>query len=104
MKTLLLEGETVLKEGKANHQRGLETVGGNLYLTNQRLIFESHSFNIQTGVTVIERKNVAGADKAWTTFLGIPLAPNSMEVRTNEATHRFVVSGREEWLRLIQRR
>ena len=36
MKTPLLPGETPVKDGAANLQRGLETVGGRLYLTNQR--------------------------------------------------------------------
>jgi hypothetical protein len=41
----LLPGEEILKQGIGNHQVKIESVGGRLYLTNQRLIFKSHSFN-----------------------------------------------------------
>src|SRR5262245_9762271 len=37
MKTPLLADETPVKDGAANMQRGLETVGGWLYLTDMRL-------------------------------------------------------------------
>lgn len=47
MRMPLLSGEQLIKEGFANLQRGWEALGGRLYLTNQRLIFESHPFNIQ---------------------------------------------------------
>src|SRR5215470_6508505 len=40
-----LEGEHLLKQGPANHFRGLEGVGGWLYLTDKRLLFRSHRFN-----------------------------------------------------------
>ena len=46
MKFELRQGEQIIKEGKANLQREWETVGGKLYLTNQRLIFEAHKLNV----------------------------------------------------------
>jgi hypothetical protein len=42
MKTTLGDGEMIIKEGTANLQKNIETVGGKLYLTNQRLVFEAH--------------------------------------------------------------
>ena len=53
MRMPLLSGEQLIKEGFANLQRGWEALGDRLYLTNQRLIFESHPFNIQRGSAVI---------------------------------------------------
>src|SRR5262249_2058735 len=41
------EGEVLIKQGPANHLRRMEGVGGWLYLTEQRLLFRSHRFNIQ---------------------------------------------------------
>lgn len=42
----LLRNETVIKEGKANFFKStINQVGGKLYLTNQRIIFEAHAFN-----------------------------------------------------------
>ncbi|MCA1623452.1 MAG: GRAM domain-containing protein [Acidobacteria bacterium] len=84
MKAQLVASETIVKEGIANHQRGAETVGGKLYLTTQRLVFESHDFNIQT-VNLI------------------PLMPNSIKVVTKAGQeHSFVVFGRDEWIRTIE--
>ncbi len=46
MKTQLNINEEIIKKGGANLQKGIEAVGGFLYLTNERLIFESHKFNV----------------------------------------------------------
>jgi GRAM domain len=53
MRMPLLSGEQLIKEGFSNLQRGWEALGGRLYLTDQRLIFGSHPFNIQRGSAVI---------------------------------------------------
>ena len=105
MKTPLLPGETPVKEGAANLQRGLETVGGRLYLTNQRLVFESHAVNIQTGPTIIPLANITATRKCWTKLLNlIPLVPNSVGVATTEGKeHRFVTFGRQSWIEAIDR-
>jgi uncharacterized membrane protein len=39
-------GERLLKHGPANHALRGEGVGGYLYLTDGRLLFESHGFNV----------------------------------------------------------
>jgi hypothetical protein len=102
-KTALLPGETLIKDGAANLQRGLETVGGRLYLTNRRLIFESHGFNVQTGATIIPLESISGARKCWTKFLNlIPLFPNSIAVSTNEGKeYRLVTFSRQAWINAI---
>ncbi len=99
MNTEMLLNEEILKEGAANLQRGAETVGGRLFLTNQRLIFESHSFNVQTGATIVSLENVSQTLLCWTKFLNlIPLTPNSLEVSTLQGEqHRFVLYGRKTW-------
>ena len=104
MKTQLIAGETIVKESAANHQRGIETVGGKLFLTTQRLVFESHDFNFQIGSTVIALRDIAGVEPAWTRFLNlIPLMPNSIKVATRDGReHSFVVFGRGEWIRAIK--
>jgi hypothetical protein len=105
MKTAPLAGETPIKQGDANLQRGIETVGGQIYLTNQRLIFESHAFNVQTGATVVPLTDITGARKCWTKFLNlVPLFPNSVAVTTNGGKeYRFVIFGRQEWIDAIER-
>jgi hypothetical protein len=104
MKTRLIAGETIVRESAANHQRGIETVGGRLYLTSQRLVFESHAFNIQSGPTVIALQDIVSVEPAWTRFLNlIPMMPNSIKVATRDGQeHSFVVFGRGEWMRVIK--
>lgn len=103
MKTELKPGETLVKKGAANLQRGVETVGGKLYLTNQRLVFEAHRFNVQRDSTEIDLADVQSLEKCWTKFLGlIPLMPNSLAVHTKDGEeYRFVVFGRGRWATAI---
>ena len=103
MQTQLQPGETMIREAAANLQRGLETVGGRLCLTTQRLVFESHGFNVQTGVTAVPLKQVRDARKCWTKFLGfLPLLPNSIAVTLADGTElRIVIFRRAEWIEAI---
>lgn len=104
IETPLEAGEAVVKEGRANLMRGAEAVGGQLALTDRRLIFESHRFNVQTGPTVIALEEVESIEKAWTKFAGVlPLAPNSLAVVTRGgAEHRLALSKRGAWLEAIE--
>lgn len=104
MKIDLQSGEVILKEGSANLQKGWETVGGKLYLTNFRLIFKTHKLNIQSGITEIERSKIQNCKKCWTKFLNlIPLAPNSLAVRTIDGEeYRFVLYKRKTWIKEIE--
>lgn len=104
MKTETRPGESMVKEGPANLQRGIEAVGGKLSLTDQRLVFESHALNVQTGATEIELANVTGTETCWTKFLGlVPIAPNSLAVRTEGGEdYRFVLWGRDSWITAIE--
>ena len=103
MKTPLESGETLLREGRANLQRGIETVGGSLALTNRRLVFEPHALNVQTQVLVVPLATIASLALAWTKFLNlIPIFPNSLSVLLDDGTeHRFVLVGRDQWLAVI---
>lgn len=104
MKTDLRPGEQVVKEGLANLQKNIETVGGKLYLTNQRLVFEAHAINFQGGTTEVEMSNVQSARLCWTKLLGlIPLIPNSIAVATKLGKeYRFVLFNRQEWVTAIE--
>ncbi len=103
MKTPLLEGETVLREGPANLQRGLETVGGRAWLTERRLVFEPHAVNVQTQVEAIPLAEIVSTALCWTKFLGfLPLFPNSLAVTTRDGRERrFVLFGRKAWREAI---
>lgn len=84
-------------------QRGLETVGGHLVLTEQRLLFLPHALKLQSHVSEIPLDRVSGVRKAWTKFLGaIPLAPNSLEIAAADGhSYSFVVTGRARWITAI---
>lgn len=103
MKTALKSGEQVIKNGSANLQKNIETVGGKLYLTNQRLVFESHKFNVQGGTVELEISNIQSTLACWTKFLGlIPIFPNSLAVFTKQGKeYRFVLFGRHGWAAAI---
>ncbi|AZZ93534.1 MULTISPECIES: GRAM domain-containing protein [unclassified Hahella] len=95
----LAPGEDILKEGAANLQKNVETVGGKLYLTNQRLVFRAHALNVQGGVTEIPLAQVCKLTKCWTKLFGVvPLYPNSLAISTHDNTvFRFVLFGRDSW-------
>ena len=103
MLTELRQKEQIGKQCSANLQNGIETVGGKLYLTNQRLVFEAHKINIQGGTTEIELSNINSSEKCWTKFLGfIPLMPNAVLVSTKQdKEYRFVLFGRGAWIAAI---
>jgi len=99
MKTELNQDEELIKKGAGNLQKGAETVGGFLYLTNQRLIFEANAINIQGGNTIIDLSNIDSTEKCWTKLLSvIPIMPNSLAVHTKTGDeYRFVLFGRGAW-------
>ena len=94
--------EVVIKEGNANHQRGVESVGGYMWLTNQRLFFQAHNFNVQTGSIGFNLEAIRAVEPCWTLVFGfLPLMPNSIKIVSAEGEHRFVVFGRKAWIEQI---
>jgi hypothetical protein len=104
MKTPLFTGEQLVKNGAASLQLGIDVSGGWLYLTNMRLIFESHAFNLQTGTAILPLKSVVGTRLCWSRLLGlIPVFPNSLVVATAELRdYQFIVFGRRRWQEAIE--
>lgn len=104
METEKRKDEQIIKEGAANLQKGIETVGGKLCLTNQRLVFEAHKFNVKVGVTEVEISDIQSSQTCWTKFLGIiPPFPNSLAVHTKRGKeYRFVLFGRSAWASAIE--
>jgi hypothetical protein len=101
--TAWIPGESLVKESRANLQRGIETVGGRLFLTTERLLFEAHKLNVQTGATAIDLRTITAVTKGWTKFLNVlPLAPNTIVVTTSDgAEYRIVCSKRADWIAAI---
>jgi hypothetical protein len=87
--------ETVLHFGPANHFKGIEGVGGKLFLTSKRLRFRSHKLNVQTHDESYPLEAILSVEPART--LGI--VPNGVLVRLRDGrSERFVVGGRAEWV------
>ncbi len=91
-------GETILFETGANHFKGAEAVGGKLYLTNKRLVFKSHKFNIQNHELSISLSAINKVDKRKT----LGLINNSLSITTaNSKTEKFVVQQPNEWVNYL---
>ena len=94
------EDETVLREGLANHFKGIEGVGGKLYLTGRRLRFISHKLNIQRHDESYPLSHVSSVKATRT--LGI--IPNGLVVCSQDGQReRFVVYQHRDWEEAIQR-
>ncbi len=87
--------ETIVFTTGANHFKGVEAVGGKLYLTNKRLIFKSHSFNIQNHEFSISLSEVDKV-KRYDTF---GIVNNGLLVTTvHNSIEKFVVQEPGEWM------
>lgn len=92
--------ETILFETGANHFKG-EGVGGKLYLTNKRLVFKSHKFNVQNHKLSIRLSDI---DKV-VRYKVLGLVGNGLSVTTKDnKIEKFVVQQIEEWLNQLKQR
>lgn len=97
----LLDGEPIVHQGPANHMRGAEARGGWLVLTERALVFRSHGLNFGNAPLRLDLAEVRAFGKRNT--LGI--VPNGLRIdRVSGPSERFVVGGREEWLRALAAR
>lgn len=93
-KDIIISPEEIIYDGGANQIKGREGVGGKLFITNQRILFISHKFNIQNGETTILSENVKNIEKVklsrfFNTGILITLE--------DATTYKFVVNKQEEW-------
>lgn len=109
MELQLQEGENIIKRGKANVVTFWQVKGGELLLTNKRIIFSAHGFNFGGSSAIsIKREDILGFSKALTwpkiLFIAFPFPiPNSIKVATNSGkTYKFVVAGRKDWISTLQ--
>mgnify|MGYP001344293105 CR=1 FL=1 len=61
----------MIQEGLANHWRGIEEVGGRLFLTSQRLIFESNALNIKIGNAIIPLSEINFINNSFPNIINI---------------------------------
>ncbi|MBR2432588.1 MAG: hypothetical protein IKB23_06690 [Clostridia bacterium] len=73
----------------ANYYRGIEAVGGKLFFDETGMTFKSHAFNVQTGESRIEYKDIAKAQvKGFLTGISV-YTKDGIE-------HKFVVYYRKK--------
>ena len=90
--------EHILFETPANHFKGIEGVGGKLYLTNKRLVFKSHKLNIQNHQLSIQLSDIKNVDG----FKTLGLVNNGLSVITiDDKTEKFVVEQMENWIKYL---
>ena len=79
----LLPDEQIIMQGNANKRQlgGLASKGGTLILTNQRLIFKAHSFNIGPSFDEIFLSDI---DKGENTLNILMPTPNMIRVITKD--------------------
>lgn len=98
---LSTEEEHVLFEKKANLFRGIESVGGKILFYKDKMVFKSHSFNIQTGDTIIVYSQIQSMKKVNT----IGLVPNGLLITLQDGQqHKFVVYNRSEIIDFLSKR
>lgn len=100
MKIPLNRDESIISKKSANLFRGFFAVGGFLYVTNQRLVFEPHALNFRghpfeleiSGVTQVKTRNTLG------------VIPNGVSITQKNGTeYKFVVWGRAELISQLKR-
>lgn len=88
------DDNAILMSGAANHFFNREAVGGKLYLFGDKLLFKSHSLNIQNHELEISIGDIVGVD--FYNTLG--LVPNGLVVSKRDGTQeKFVVNNRSTW-------
>lgn len=98
---LLNPGENLLFESAANQFKGLKTLHGQLYLTNQRLVFNYHKSNGTMAGSSIDLTTIESVNQYR--ILGI--VNKGLSIVTNqETTLRFEVMQVEVWHKLLKSR
>ncbi|MDG5767825.1 hypothetical protein QA596_10135 [Balneolales bacterium ANBcel1] len=95
-----MKGESIIRSGGANHLKNVESVGGVLYLLEDRIHFKSHKLNVQNHEEIIGIGQVQ--EVGFYNTLGI--IPNGLSIKKDDdKVERFVVNGRRKWKEEIER-
>jgi len=86
---------------EANHFKGIEGVGGKLFVTNKRIVFKSYSINIQNHEVIIGDSNIQHVEF----FNTLGIFPNGLKIITSSGKQeKFVVWKRSIIKKLIERK
>ncbi|MGE5557078.1 MAG: GRAM domain-containing protein [Bacillota bacterium] len=96
----LEKGERILKEGMASYMKGLFSLNGKLYLTDQRLVFQSHSAYDHTDAGNIDLHKISYIKPSHTRLV----IPNGLSVTLDTGKiETFAVNNPKDWLAKIQK-
>jgi len=89
------QDESMVFQTPASHYKGIEAVGGILYLTNKRLVFKSHKLNIQNHELSIKLSDI----KQVSRYKSIGFINNGLIIQTIQQTNdSFIVEKAAEWI------
>jgi len=94
VKNIIVSPEEIIFDGGANQIKGKEGVGGKLFITNKRILFVSHKYNIQNGTTSINPTDVTSVDK---TKLARIFNSGIVLTLKDNTTYKFSVNNQDEW-------
>lgn len=93
----LTVNEKPLLESSANHLKGREAVGGKLFLTDKRLVFKSHKFNLQNHEQQFPLNEIQGIAQSHR------YGGRAVELTCkNNKIERFVVEAPSRWTRSLR--
>src|ERR1035437_3196333 len=96
MNTHLEQNESLVKEGLVTFSKSIpQGIGGRLFLTNRRMIFEPSTLEKSECVEIIELSEVQATTPCWSKlFRFIPIYPNAISIVTKGGrTFSFLVFG-----------
>lgn len=97
----LKKNEQILADKAANLIRGVESVGGRLKITNQRLIFEANAINNQKQTLEIPLNQISEVIKRYT----FGLIPNGLLIKLkSNVEYKFIVWNCGELIKLITKK
>lgn len=87
--------ETMLFGAQASHLKGLESIGGKLYLTDKRLVFKSHAYNFRNETFSIALQEIVSLHA----FKSLGLISNGMAITLSDQKKvKFIVERPEDWI------
>ena len=106
MKMVMQDNEVIIKEGKANSFNLFLSKGGSLAVTNQRVLWHGHGFNIGGQADVIKLEDIVAYGKCFTIsiFMLLLPIPNAFYISTNSGkTYKYTVFGRKIWIETLKK-
>ena len=95
----LTANENLVRESRATHWKGLEGVGGKLFLTNIRIFFKSHPFNFQRYEQSILLRDIGDLEAKHSDFIS-----SKLSIFLRDGTKEvFYIPKRKQWVKEIYR-